>query len=66
MTRPNVPDDSNREYLKGQNPAERAEIGGLGAIKEAVHAFPDPSNEQRNMFVGLSVIALPQSCTMRA
>src|SRR6266403_1853927 len=59
MTRQKVPDDANREYLKAQNPAEGAEIGGLGATKVTVHAFPDPAgNEQHKFHVGLSQICI--------
>jgi hypothetical protein len=53
VTHRKVPDGANREYLKSQNPTEGGEKGGLGAVKEAVNAFSDSSDEQRNMLVGL-------------
>lgn len=56
MTHPKVPDGANHEYLKSQDPAEGGEKRGSGAVKIAVGAFPDSSNEQRYMLVGLSVI----------
>lgn len=59
MTHREVPDSADREYLKGQNPAEGCEKGGLGAMKEAVYAFPDSSNEQRDILVsGLLVMSI--------
>ena len=51
LTHAKVPGGADREYLKSQNPAEGNEIRGLGAINEAVDAFPDSSNEQRDMLV---------------
>jgi hypothetical protein len=51
-----VPDGANRKYLKSQDPAEGREKRGSGAVKIAVRAFPDSSNEQRYMLVGLSLI----------
>jgi hypothetical protein len=55
-THRHVPDDANREYLKGHNPAEGSKKRGSGAVKIAVHASPDSSNEQRYMLVGLSIV----------
>ena len=51
LTHTKIPGAANREYLKSQNPAEGNEIRGLGAINEPVDAFPDSSNEQRDMLV---------------
>lgn len=59
LTHREVPYSADREYLKGQNPAEGKEIGGLGAMKEAVYACPDSSNEQRDILViGLLVMSI--------
>lgn len=51
LTHREVPYSTDHEYLKSQNPAEGSEIGGLGAMKEAVYAFPDSGDEQRDMLV---------------
>ena len=50
------PDGANHEYLKSQDPAEGRHKRGSGAVKVAIRAFPDSSDEQRYMLVGLSVI----------
>ena len=55
-THRNGPDGANHEYLKSQDPAEGREKRGSGAVEVAVDAFPDSSDEQRYMLVGLSVI----------
>ena len=56
-THRNVPDGTNREYLKSQNPAEWNEKGRFGAVN-VVHAFPDPSDEQRGMLIRYPLAAL--------